>query len=488
MRHFFVVAAAIAALTISDTTLGRGFGGFHGGGGFGGGGFHGGGFGGGGFAGGGFGAGGFHGGGFGGGGFGGFHPEGVGGGFGGYHQPSFGGGMGGYRPQNFAGGGMGMGMGGYGGGFHAGNGMSEFHDYGGVRSGGIVGGLPTDLGGFRAGGLNSLPSEGSFANHAGDLGSFGGQSANFEARDRALMDPLNHTDLNHFLSLPTDAGMPALRTAADEHPGADIADHPLAADIASHPLAADADARPYASGQFSPTHDHVQALAAQDWFNDHPAFTPGWIAHHRWAWTPNDQADEDYWASNYWNAVAWSTVGDWLNMSAAPPQNYNYGNNVVYQGNNVLVNSQPVGNSQQYYSQAESLAIANARQDAAKDPTYTDGKKVQWLPLGVFALMKSDKDKPEMLFQLALDKQGVIRGNYFSEVEDKTQPVFGSIDRKSQLAAWHVGDNDKVIVETGLYNLTKDETTALVHMGPDHEERYVLVRLKSNEGKAKGAK
>jgi hypothetical protein len=382
--------------------------------------------------------------------------------------------MGGFHPDGMSGG---MGMGGYGGGFHAGNGMSDFHDYGGVRPGGMVGGMPAGLGGFRPGGTNPFAA-------GGELGRFNGGAADLNPAGRGLADSLNRGDLNKFLGLPTDGGMGALSHAAE--------DHPLAAGVVEHPpLVADVAAHPYAAARISPTYDHAQALAAQGWFNDHPAFTAGWAAHHAWAWSPYNQADNDYWAGQYWNAVDWAAASGWLDEPNAPPQNYDYGNTVVYNNDNVVVNSQPVGNPQVYYNQAEALAVTDARQDAASEPAYTDGKlktqTTQWLPLGVFGLMKSDKDKPEMIFQLALDKQGVIRGNYFSEVENKTQPVYGSVDKKTQLAAWHVGDNKKVIVETGLYNLTKDEATALVHLGPDHEERYVLVRLKNSQsaGQAK---
>jgi hypothetical protein len=476
-REFLLpVALAVFALATSNVTLGRGFGGFHGGGGgFGGGGFHGGGgFGGGGFGGGGFGGGGFHGGGFSGGGFdsGGFH---GGGGYGGYHGGGFGGG--GFGGGDFHSAGLaGGGMGGYGGGgFHAGNGMSGFHDYGGVQPGGIVGGLPASMGGFRAGGYDPLGG-------GGEAGRLNGQAGDFAARDRALTDPLNQGQLNHFLGLPTDGGLPVARDP--------VAAHPAAAEFANHPAAADLAAHPYAPARLSPTFDHAQAIAGQNWFNDHPAFTAGWAAHHAWAWSPNNEADNVYWASQYWDAASWAAVGSWLALpDGEPPQNYDYGNNVVYQDNNVVVNSQPVGNPQQYYNQAASMAVTDARPDSANNPAYTDGKpKTNWLPLGVFGLMKSDKDKPEMIFQLAIDKQGVIRGNYFSEVENSTQPVYGSVNKKTQLAAWHVGENKKVIVETGLYNLTKDESTALVHLDADHEERYVLVRLKSSDVQGKGQK
>jgi hypothetical protein len=473
-------------------SFGRGFGGFHGGGiggGMGGGfhgGFDGGNFGGGGF-GGGFGGGGFHPGGmsefhgggfnnnfstFHGGGFNngmaGFHPEGMGGGFSGYGM--------GYHPQSFAGGGYGgMGMGGYGG-FHPGNGMGEMQDMGGVRPGGIVGGLPANLGGVDAGAADPLARAGGFRPEG--YAPVGGGELAGDAAARApqgLVDSINRGDMNKFLSLPTDGGMGAISSGAQAHP--------LAADAAVRPAAAD-----FAVAPISATRDHAQALGAQGWFDNHPAFTAGWAAHNRWAWSPYDnEADNLYWADQYWNNASWAAASGWLDQTNAPPQNYDYGNTVVYNNNNVLVNSQPVGTPQEYYNQAEQLAVSDAQQDAATNPAYSDGKlksqgtpqKPQWLPLGVFALMKSDKNKPEMIFQLALDHNGVIRGNYFSEVEDKTQPVYGSVDKKTQRVAWHVGDNKTVIVETGLYSLTKDQATALVHLGPDHEERYVLVRLKN---------
>jgi hypothetical protein len=496
------LALSLTLIAFSNqlAAFGRGFGGFHGGGGFEGGGFHGGGFGGGGFGGGGFGGGGFggggfHGGDFGGGGMGGFRPQNFGG-EGGFHQEGFGGGMSGYRPQGFAGGGMGMG--GYGGGFRpqgmAGNGMSDFHDYGGVRPGGIVGGLPANLGGFRPGQFNGF-NPGEFAGDRGNLASAGLRSGEFgggeyhgeasvplDAHERGLVDSINRGDLNKFLGLPTDSGMLAARAAVDAHPAAaDLAAHPAATELAAHPAAA----------RFSPTYDHAQALAAQRWFDGHPAFTSGWIAHHAWAWHPYETNNEA-WANAFWDAASWATVGSWLDEPDATPENYGYGNTVVYQGDNVVVNSQPPISAQQYYEQAQALAVADAHQQAdsaaAQSNAAQGGTKEQWLPLGVFGLMRSDQDKPDMIFQLAVNKQGIIRGNYFSEVTDKTQPVYGSVDKKTQQVAWTVGDNKKIIVETGLYNLTKDEATALVHLDANHEQRYVLVRLKQNQAPAETQK
>ena len=53
---------------------------------------------------------------------------------------------------------------------------------------------------------------------------------------------------------------------------------------------------------------------------------------------------------------------------------------------------------------------------------------------------------------------------------------------------WTVGDNKVVIVETGLYNLTKDESTALVHLTADRTENYLLVRIKQPQDQSQDQK
>jgi hypothetical protein len=59
----------------------------------------------------------------------------------------------------------------------------------------------------------------------------------------------------------------------------------------------------------------------------------------------------------------------------------------------------------------------------------------------------------------------VIRGNYYSALSDTTLPVYGSVDKETQRAAWTVGDRKEPIFEAGFANLTKSETTMLVHFG-----------------------
>jgi hypothetical protein len=81
------------------------------------------------------------------------------------------------------------------------------------------------------------------------------------------------------------------------------------------------------------------------------------------------------------------------------------------------------------------------------------------------------------LFQLAVDKSGTIRGNYYNVLSDSTQPVYGSVDKTTQRAAWTVGDRKEPIYEAGFANLTKAETTMLVHFGTGRTQQWSLVRM-----------
>lgn len=48
----------------------------------------------------------------------------------------------------------------------------------------------------------------------------------------------------------------------------------------------------------------------------------------------------------------------------------------------------------------------------------------------------------------------------------------------SLVGRWIAADRKKIIFDTGLYNLTKKETPALLHMDKDKTEQWLLVRLK----------
>jgi hypothetical protein len=100
----------------------------------------------------------------------------------------------------------------------------------------------------------------------------------------------------------------------------------------------------------------------------------------------------------------------------------------------------------------------------------------------VFAMVGEGEEKSTNLFQLAVNKQGVIAGEYYNALTDQTEPVYGSVDAKTQRAAWTVADRKFPIYEAGIANLTKDETTMLVHFSKEKAQQFTLVRIQPPEG------
>ena len=74
-------------------------------------------------------------------------------------------------------------------------------------------------------------------------------------------------------------------------------------------------------------------------------------------------------------------------------------------------------------------------------------------------------------------KQGIIRGNSTNTTTNETQVIHGAVDKKTERAAWTIGDNQQMLMETGIYNLTKDQTPVLVHVSKDQTKQWLLVRL-----------
>ncbi len=424
IMHRIAFCAALALVVVSEPVQERAFArGF--GGGFGGG-FHG----------------GFGGGGFGGGGFGGFR---GGGGFGG---------GGGFR--GFGGGGYGGFRGGDFGGFNRGNFGGE-----GFRGG--------DSGGFN----NFRSGEGGF----GDRQSIGYRGNNFGGFDNGVRNTgefggdagrwnggsVNRSQLNSFLGLPTDGGLGAAGSRFSNR----AAQPGTFANQASSAL----HNNPYGTHSWSQTYAHSQGNNVQNWANNHPNATNAWNSAHSWAWTPYG-ADAGLWAASAWDFAGWPTLSNWLGWDNVVSYPYNYGDYITYNNNEVYYGSQPAGTAEQYYQEASTLADT-----PAPAPAATGGGNPQWLPLGIFGLVQGEGDTPTLTFQIAVDKQGTIRGNSSNQYGD-VLAIQGAVDKRTQRVCWTVGTDKTTVYDTGLDNLTKSESPILVHTGPKHTQQEMLVRLK----------
>jgi hypothetical protein len=196
-------------------------------------------------------------------------------------------------------------------------------------------------------------------------------------------------------------------------------------------------------------------------------FTPAWHGRYPGAWWPGRWTV----AATAWATATWATAGAYCDCDGEGTY-YDYGGNVVYDNDTVYYGDQPVASADQYYEQA--TQIAESGQTSQNE---------EWLPLGVFAVIaEPTQTQTDKVVQLALNKEGAIRGNYQDFLTDKVTPVAGAVDKQTQRVSLKLEGNDTVVVETGLYNLTNDEVPVLVHVGPDRQEPRTLIRLQPPEG------
>lgn len=207
--------------------------------------------------------------------------------------------------------------------------------------------------------------------------------------------------------------------------------------------------------------------AVRNSFNHPDLYSQQWYGQHQNAWSANNWA-----AGSIWAPTTLAGATSYLGYANNTPVSYGYGSNVVYDQGHVLVDGQNVGTAEHFSQQAADLALVG--QNANTSDTES------WLPLGVFALVRDEEQHPQLTVQLAVNKQGILRGNYNDVVVDHVLPIHGAIDKESQRAAWTVDNNKNFFMEAGLSNLTTGEAPTLIHKS-GRTERWLLVRLQQPE-------
>jgi hypothetical protein len=213
---------------------------------------------------------------------------------------------------------------------------------------------------------------------------------------------------------------------------------------------------------------HAQGAYVRSGFRYYGAFTPAWYARYPGAWRAARWA-----AGAAWATATWAAVSSYCGYPETAVY-YDYGTNVVYQGDTVYMDGEAANTVAEYAQQAISISEAGRE---AKPPEKDD-----WQALGVFALVRGEEKNSDKIFQLAVSKEGVIRGNYYDAFADSILPVYGSVDKEVRRAAWSIGDKREVVFEAGIANLTRDEAPVLVHYGKDDTQQFTLVRVERPQG------
>jgi len=209
---------------------------------------------------------------------------------------------------------------------------------------------------------------------------------------------------------------------------------------------------------------------ARDFYDD--LFDDAWWGYWGWGtWWPGYYPSDPWW---WWSNPTWNSLETFVSVPSDP--NYiDYGANVVYDGDTVYVDNQPIPAEQ--YDKPILEAAANVQQPPPPLPPSGPNQSPEWMPFGVFALAQEDKGDPIMFFQLSINRQGIISGAFQSTITNDTRPVAGQVDKVSQRAGWRIGDNTETIFETTLGNLTQDVSPVAVHFGNSRTQTWLLVRM-----------
>jgi hypothetical protein len=186
---------------------------------------------------------------------------------------------------------------------------------------------------------------------------------------------------------------------------------------------------------------------------------------------------QDLYGSNfkYYAEAVWPEITEWVGSSGSEPIYYSYGDNVYYQDGSVYYGDEPIATELEYATQAEAIASNTP----STKPTAKD-----WMPLGVFAMTADGKPTgadPTLFLQLAVSKQGAISGTLQNTATNAVQSIEGMVDKQTQRTAWTAAGKSRPLMETGIANLTKGTTPALIHFPDGTTQQWLLVRMENPE-------
>jgi hypothetical protein len=209
--------------------------------------------------------------------------------------------------------------------------------------------------------------------------------------------------------------------------------------------------------------------------------------------------DDDHWHGGHWNWWgvhahrhnnpfywwAWATaprLTTWVNFGWNRPYYWDYGQGeyIYYDDGVVYVNGRWYAPAPVFYDRTVQIV------ERAPELTPEEAAELEWLPLGVFAVTVEGSNQPQVLVQLAVTNDGVISGTASDQRTNQAFPIEGMVDKQTQRAVWSYNNdrNQRIVMETSIYNLTQAEATGMVHYGPDDHRVAQLVRLEQPQGAA----
>ncbi len=203
-------------------------------------------------------------------------------------------------------------------------------------------------------------------------------------------------------------------------------------------------------------------------------FTRGWYANHPNTW----QAAHP--VGDAWAATSLTSAADWLGIAAIAASD----DASADTANNSDTPADATAQASDDASDAEpSSSDATAATQLAQSGAAQVGNDVEFLPLGVYALAPPDQDDATAMLQLAVSKDGVVRGSYYDLVSDQGQTIQGAVDKKTERVAFTIGKKGTTVFETRLADLTGPEGEVSLHFPDGGASDWLLARFESTDPK-----
>ena len=188
--------------------------------------------------------------------------------------------------------------------------------------------------------------------------------------------------------------------------------------------------------------------AALGWVNpQYQPFSPAWYAQH-----PNAfKVTHPYAGVGAAAVVTTAAVARWL----AVPYSSSAATTSVSGGGYVAEES-AAGDG----SAAEPSATADQPVQAGTGEVAGD---THWMPIGVFALRPVGQAEATRVIQLAVSREGVVRGSHYDLVSDHVQDVRGAVDKQDLRVTWTIGETGSVVFEAPLDELSRPDGRITVH-------------------------
>jgi hypothetical protein len=206
----------------------------------------------------------------------------------------------------------------------------------------------------------------------------------------------------------------------------------------------------------------AQQLSTNHGANNRP-FSPAWYANHPNAWRfAHPHADA-------WAVASLGAATAWLGLTAASDASG------VSDGETVTTADTSDDSDDSADDEAESTSDLTAATQLAASGAAVATSNAEFLPLGVFALAPKSQKEATAMVQLAVSKDGLIRGSYYDLLSDEGHAVQGAVDKKTQKVAFTVAKS-KTVFETQLTDLTDPNGEVSLHFADGQASDWTLSR------------